>query len=126
MVLYRKSKPHNAADQLKKGSSLSEGHFPHGFLAEAFFNFGEIYFEDEIYRLINCVLEKEIEQCLSRLAKDDFGEVSADEKDENIENKYLGNGKNILGRYLTSIGIVEIKVLEECTIVSAGKSGEKN
>lgn len=120
MKLYKKEiapSPEKTAEELARGSGLTNGHFPHGFSALASFGLGDVYIDEKIIALQNDRLTEEIDRCLLMLKNESYGEISDDEKDENLENKYFGNGKNLVARYKTSVGVLEIKVLESFTTV---------
>lgn len=121
MKLYKKSEQRNynsIADQLKKCGGICGNHLPQGFSAIAMFNYQDIYVDDKLYLLLNNDIRHEIENCLTRFSKDDYGIITEEDKDENIDNKYFGNGKNIIGKYETSIGVILIELLDHFTLIS--------
>lgn len=87
---------------------------PHGFCAVASFNFGDIYIDDFLNSQLGYKLQEEIDVCLTKFLKDDYGNITIDEKDDNIENRYFGDG-DIIGRYHISLGTIEIIVLKTHT-----------
>lgn len=121
--LYKKAAPRstdNTVRQLCAASAINaeSTHRPHGFWEISFFDFGDIYVDDYIYSKLSAAVRNDIESCLQLFIKDDYGIISEDEKDTNTENKYLGDGKNLIGRYEISVGIIEIKLLADNTIIS--------
>ena len=117
MTLYKISR-HDHDDrreQLLQASGIKSGGRPHGFDALVGFNFGEIYIDDLLAAGLDQGLDRELELCLKRLGRLDYGSVSADEKDENTENFYFGGGKGLTARYEISAGLIEIKVLDSRT-----------
>ena len=120
MILYKKSEKRDykkIAEQLYKGSRLTDSHIPHGFSSIVLFEFGDIYIDESINAILNADIKYDIDYCLLQFSKDNYGIITEEEKDYNIENKYLGNGKNLIGRYKITIGIIEIKVLKDYTII---------
>ena len=123
LVLYKKAENRNVKELsnqlcLASGINPQSAHRPHGFSSIVSFNFGDVYIDNDIHLRINNKLNEEIENCLERIKVDDFGSVSQDEKEMNIENKYFGCGKYLVGRYEISIGVIELNVLSEKTQIT--------
>lgn len=121
MILYKKAQERDlqkVAQELYKASALCESRLPHGFYAVASFDFGDIYIDQALDEIINDEIKRKIDESLLRFAREDYGEISEDEKDENLENKYFGNGKNLVGRYAVKNGELEINLLADCTKIS--------
>ena len=121
MKLYKKLVQRNynsIADQLKKCGGICDNRLPQGFSAIAMFDYQDIYVNDELYLQLNSDIRLEIDNCLTRFSKDDYGIISDEDKDENVDNKYFGNGKNIIGKYETSIGVILIELLDHYTLIS--------
>lgn len=113
MHLYKETKRKNADDislQLLKASKIDESgqHRPHGFDSIVNFDFGNIYVDDRIFELLNDDLCKEIDRCLFKILKEDYGVIFPEQIEENKESKYLGNG-NVLAKYEISIGVIQIE-----------------
>lgn len=123
MYLYRKDPERDMtkiAEQLRRASGIKEGseHCPHGFSGIVSFSFGDIYVDDNLNKLLSETVKEEIDGCLEQMSREDYGMIDAEEEDVNIENKYLGNGKGLLGRYSISEGIIEIAIELKYTMVS--------
>lgn len=117
--IYRKAIKRNIDDvkqQLCKASGINpqSSHRPHGFGAIVSFDFGDIYIDDYINSQLNDEVQSEIDNCLIRLLKADYGNITDDEKEDNCENRYFGGG-DIIGRYKISVGTIEIRVLNDHT-----------
>ena len=114
MTLYKISRhdPDSRREQLLKAGGIRSGGRPHGFDALVDFNFGEIYIDDLLAAGLDQGLDRELELCLERLGRLDYGSVSADENDENTENFYFGGGRGLTARYEISAGVIDIKVLD--------------
>ena len=115
LYLYKKAVKRDIEDvkqQLCKatGITLQSSHRPHGFGAVASFDFGDIYIDDYLNNQLNDELKNDIDNCLIRLLKDDYGNVTEEEDEDNGENRYFGSG-NIIGRYEIAIGVIEITVM---------------
>ena len=121
MILYQKSPSRNYQDisrQLLKASGINSNCRPHGFEGIAGFDFGDIYIDEALADCLTDSLRSEIDGCLRRIVRDDFGEVTADEREENTDNRYFGNGKGIIARFALSAlptGKIEVRVEEDCT-----------
>lgn len=119
LYLYKKAIKRNIEDvkqQLCKATGINpqSSHRPHGFGAVVAFDFGDIYIDDYLNIQLNDELKNDIDNCLIRLIKDDYGNVTEDEKDDNVENRYFGGG-DIIGRYEIAIGVIEITVMKAHT-----------
>ena len=117
--LYKKAIKRDIEDvkrQLCKASGINpeSSHRPHGFGAIVSFDFGDIYIDDRIDTVIDDELKKQIDNSLIMLLKGDYGVVSAEEREDIVENRYFGGG-DIMGRYETKVGIIEITVLKNKT-----------
>lgn len=114
MFLYKKAIPRDIEkikQQALKGYGIdpNSNRRPHGFGAVVGFDFGDIYIDDTIAEKLSAELKEEIEEILLRFLKNDYGDLNADERDYNIENRYFGGGL-IIGRYELSCGKVEMKL----------------
>ena len=92
------------------GINPQSSHRPHGFGAVVSFDFGDIYIDDYLNSQLDDELKNDINNCLTRLLKDDYGNITEDEKDDNVENRYFGGGDSI-GRYEIAIGVIQITVM---------------
>ena len=120
MKLYRAATTRTTsklATQLKKASGNIKGHYPHGFASVLGFSFGDIYVTNELFVLLNTDTCREIDKCLQKMLKQDYGTVDNETKNSNCENRYFGNGKNILGKYKISVGHIEISILNTHTLI---------
>ena len=121
MKLYKEAQPRNtesAKSQLKLASGGIHNHTPHGFESVASFEFGDVYVSDSLYQLLDFPICDELDLCLSKMLREDYGCVDADTVDANCENRYFGNGKKILGRYSISVGVIEIYIDDTFTSVT--------
>lgn len=114
LYLFRKAVKRDIEDikkQLYRASGINpkSSHRPHGFGAVVAFDFGDIYIDDYLNSQLNDEIKNNIDNCLIRLLKDDYGNITEDENDDNVENRYFGGG-DIIGRYEIAIGIIEITV----------------
>ena len=103
--------------QLKKAYGVSGSHLPHGFHAIASFDLGNVYADDAIFKKLNSDVQCEIDDCLQRFVREDYGDLTEEEREQNGESKYLGNGGGMIARYKISIGMIEITV-EQNTMIS--------
>lgn len=120
MKLYRSKSDRDIAalcHQLKKASGINGSHLPHGFHAVASFDLGNIYVDNVIDKKLNPNVQCEIDDCLLHFLREDYGDLTEEEQEQNGESKYFGNGRGILARYRISIGLIEITV-EQNTIIS--------
>ena len=111
LYLYKKEQKRNIDDsraQLYKATGLNSSYLPHGFEVFAGFSLGDVYIDEELKNNLDDNLKKEIDSCLDKFLKDDYGVISSEEKESNIENKYFGGGE-LVGRYI--IGIWSIQVV---------------
>lgn len=119
MKLYRKKVIRNMDEnvrQLKAASGIKGNKVPHGFGAVAGFDFGNIYVDDRLHKMMDSSLSAQIDECLSKMARDNYGDISPSEADTNCENKYFGNGKDLTGRYHISAGTIEIHIDDDTRI----------
>lgn len=115
MHLYKKARERNVddvSDQLRRasGNIKKGGGVPHGFAAAVSFDVGDLYVDDELFDLMSAKLERELELCISRLVKGDYGNVSEDERDENEESRWLGDG-SLTAKYSISLGEITVNKL---------------
>ncbi len=112
MIFYRKRVERDIDSvycQLKMASGIkSDVQLPHGFESVASFDFGDIFVDEAISEKMKPCVQMEIDSCLCRFLQEDYGLISDEEKEQNGENKYFGNGCNLIAKYQTSIGIIEI------------------
>lgn len=116
LYLYKKAIKRDIEDvkqQLCKAAGINpqSSHRPHGFGAVVSFDFGDIYIDDYLNTQLNAEIKNDIDNCLIRLLKDDYGNVTEEEDEDNGENRYFGGG-DIIGRYEISIGVIEITVMK--------------
>lgn len=116
MRLYKSTVQRNCfdvANQLRKatGQSISSN-YPHGFDAIVNFNLGDVFIDNELSDLLTNEMCMELDECLLKLIKGDYGTCSDDEIDENNENRYFGNGE-VKAKYVISVG--EISIDKSCT-----------
>ena len=119
LYLYKKAIKRDIEDvkrQLCKATGINpqSSHRPHGFGAVVSFDFGDIYIDDYLNIQLNDELKNDIDNCLIRLLKDDYGNVTEEENEDNGENRYFGGG-DIIGRYEISIGVIKITVMKAHT-----------
>ena len=119
LYLYKKAIKRDIEDVKQQlcaatGINPQSSHRPHGFGAVVAFDFGDIYIDDYLNIQLNDELKNDIDNCLIRLLKDDYGNVTEDEKDDNVENRYFGGG-DIIGRYEIAVGVIEITVMNKRT-----------
>ena len=107
----------NLRQQLKKASGISACHFPHGFDAVISFDFGDIFVDEVVFQRMDSTVRREIDDCLMRFLREDFGNVTEEELEQNGENKYFGDGSRMVARYRISIGLVEV-VVNQNTMIS--------
>ena len=120
MKLYRGKSDRDIAvlcQQLKKASGINGSHLPHGFHAVASFDFGNIYVDDDIFKKLNPNIQCEIDDCLLHFLREDYGDLTEEEQEQNGESKYFGSGRGMIARYKISIGLIEIAV-EQNTMIS--------
>lgn len=121
MKLYREAKRRdidNLAMQLKKANGRIKNHFPHGFESILNFGFGDVFISDKLFALLNSDICQEIDFCLVRMWKEDYGIVNDETKEINGEKRYFGSGKGIVGRYEIGIGKIEISILDTYTYIN--------
>lgn len=112
MYLYIKKSnadPNERKRQLRLASGTGST-LPNGAEGIINFDFGNIYIDEKIHSALNDALNCEIRSCLEKISNYDFGFITADEKETNLENIYLGNGREITARYNISIGEIEIYI----------------
>ena len=120
MKLYRSKSDRDIAvlcQQLKKASGINSSHLPHGFHAVASFDLGNIYVDDVITKKLNPNVQCEIDDCLLHFLREDYGDLTEEEQEQNGESKYFGSGRGMIARYRISIGLIEITV-EQNTMIS--------
>lgn len=112
MKLYRKRSDRdivNIRHQLKNASGIkSDVHLPHGFEAIASFDFGNIYVDDTVFQRLSPEVQGEIDICLHRFLQEDYGLITDEEREQNGESKYFGNGCGMVAKYQISIGMIAI------------------
>lgn len=120
MKLYRKKESRDFGalrQQLKNASGIkSVDHFPHGFEVVAAFDFGDVFVDDAIFQKLNIAVRAEIDTCLCRFSREDYGLITDEEREQNGELKYFGNGCGLIAKYQTSIGIITILLDRNTTI----------
>lgn len=87
-------------DMLKKGYGITDPRRINGYNG-MIFQTGDVYLSDSLFADVNQWenLKLFVQDCLSRFVTDDYGDVCSSDRDENIENKWLGNGFGLYGRY---------------------------
>lgn len=85
---------------LQKGYGISDPMRVSGYNG-MIFQTGDVYLSDSLYGDMNHWenLKLFVEQCLTRFVTDDYGDVCSSDHDENVANKWLGNGFGLYGRY---------------------------
>lgn len=120
MKLYRKKASRNfdaLSQQLKNASGIKNvAHLPHGFETVASFDFGDIFVDDAIFQKLNIGVQAEIDSCLCRFLREDYGLITDEEREQNGELKYFGSGYGLIAKYQTSIGIITILLDRNTTI----------
>jgi hypothetical protein len=98
----------------KKGYGIEHPEKIQGFAGTFLFTLGDVYVTHEIDNITHesPSFGDELRFCMSRLMLDDYGLISEDEEEGNLENKYMfGHSVGQYGRYNTEAGIVR---LERC------------
>ena len=120
MKLYRKAEARDIdklAIQLMRASGNIKKQAPHGFGAVLCFDFGDVFLSDRLFLLLTDELRSEIDHCMRRMIKEDYGAVDADVIEANGESRYFGNGVGMLGKYQTRVGEIQISLLETHTYI---------
>ena len=117
MILWKKDE--FDADEMRKKVSeaykISSPEKIHGYSGYFNFCFGNIWIDCKIDKMIrsNPEYEKLLEELLQRFRKDDYGDVSEDDKDLNTENKYVfGCFTRLKGVYTTQFGVIKIEITD--------------
>ena len=121
MKLYRNAEKNDVSHlvmQLKRASGNIRNHLPHGFESIVNFGFGDIFVSDTIFSMLNHNVCQEIDITLDRMAKEDYGIIDDETREANLESRYLGNGKDIVGKYQISIGCIEITIFDTYTYIN--------
>lgn len=82
------------------------------------FCFGQIWIDDKIEESIKNIaeFEKLLEDLLKRFRADDYGNVSQQERELNLENKYFfGCFVGLKGKYDTQFGTISIEIEDSDT-----------
>ena len=80
-----------------------------GFMGAFGFGLADVYVTDAVDKIISRHPEfsKEIENMISRIHKEDYGNISADERDLNGEQRYFaGTSYGVVARYDTKYGVI--------------------
>ena len=73
--------------------------------------------DDVITKKLNPNVQCELDNCLLHFLREDYGNLTEEEQEQNGEIKYFGNGRGMIARYRISIGLIEITV-EQNTMIS--------
>ena len=108
------------AVQLSRASNIREDitNRPHGFDSIVNFDFGDIYVDDNLFEVLNDNLYQEIDACLQKLVRGDYGIISPEDIEENNESRYFGTGE-LTAKYKISIGIIQISKFHNKTEIEA-------
>lgn len=120
MKLYRKADGRDIRKltaQLKNASGNKTNRLPHGVGGVLCFELGDIFLSDRLFSLLTANIRLEIDDCLRRIIKDDYGAVGDDTIEANGESRYLGNGAGVVGKYQISIGEIQISRLDIHTYI---------
>ena len=85
---------------LQKGYGVEHPERIHGY-AGLFFTLGDVYASDEVMKFMEWSEDFRafVFQSLDRYAHDDYGDISENDHDENVEVKWLSCGWPLFGRY---------------------------
>lgn len=83
---------------------------------DGYFNFcfGEIWIDETIKGIIekNIIFKNVLDDLLNRFLFDDYGDVTVNEKDANMENRYFwGQFVGLHGKYRTEYGLINIVII---------------
>lgn len=110
--IYRKESSFSAVDrakQLRKASGLGQCQEPLGFSEISGYSIGDVYISKLLKSVLYEALCSEIDACLERFECGDYGDISTEEREQNTDCKYFGDGERIVARYGISIGIILIE-----------------
>lgn len=87
-----------------------------GYCGHFNFCFGEIWVDETVKEIIekNPIFENVLDELLSKFGFDDYGEITVNEKDTNMENRYFwGQFVGLHGKYQTTYGWINIVMIEK-------------
>lgn len=121
MHLYKVANKRDINDiaiQLSRASNIGRdiSSHPHGFDSIVNFDFGHIYIDNNLFNMLDENLCQEIDACLRKIVKGDYGIVSPEDIEENNESRYFGTGE-LTAKYKISIGAIQIAKFYNKTVI---------
>lgn len=118
MILWKKDTLDADAihNQVSKTYKIENPERIQGYTGYFNFHFGEIWIDELIEEIIkkDAKFETLLEELLKRLRSNDYGDISQDDKDLNMENRYFfGCFIGLKGVYKTTFGIINIKIVDK-------------
>ena len=85
--------------RLQKGYGIEHPERINGY-AGLFFGRGDVFVSETVWNFMkNGPLEKFVPDALKRFEKEGYGDISSGDIEQNGENRWLGNGDRVMGRY---------------------------
>lgn len=91
-----------------------------GYYGTFLFSLGDIYVSEGLYETIlnDTSLSDFLINIIDQFLKNDYGDVSSEEENENLANRYLfGNFSDMVGRYISRYGTITLKTFQEYTLL---------
>lgn len=106
--------------EVQKGYGIEKPERVMGYAGTFLFTLGDVYTSDMLNRFMlkDVTLADYLSVIMNRFMKDDFGEVSKDIESNNLENRYIGGGSYMIGRYNSFYGFIKLKTLPGYTLLS--------
>ena len=113
-LFYQDEKPdfRKIHDITSQGYGIQSPEKIHGYAGVFLFTLLDVYLSDRLEQVIddNPELADVLQNLLKMFKKEEYGDISRDEEELNVEQRYLGGSHNyMIARYDTDIGRIEFE-----------------